>query len=72
MYPSEEILESLPSIVNLLLINPVPNSILFFRVLKEPIVLLVNAYALLLSPSVFRFIVAPKAEAPFVEDPTPR
>ena len=72
MYPSEEILESLPSTTNLPLINPVPNSTLFFKVLNEPIVLLVNAYAFLLSPSVFRLMVAPKAEAPLVDDPTPR
>ena len=67
MYPSEEILDNLASKANLLFIKPDPNSILFFNVLYDPILLLVMAYALVFNPIVWRLILAPKAAAPFVD-----
>ena len=50
---------------------PVPKLALLLKVLKEPIVFLELKYGNGLIVLVFKLIVPPKAEAPFVEVPTP-
>ena len=64
-------LDNLPSKLHFPLINPVPNSILFFKELYEPTELFSVTYFFDLSPFVFRFTEPPKADPPLVEVPTP-
>ena len=71
IYPSELIWDNLPEKVKLLLSSPEENCSVFFKVLKLPILEASDAKASFFTESVCKFKLAPNAEEPFVEVPTP-
>ncbi len=72
MNPSDTIRDNRVSTDHLPSIRPVPAITLFFRVLKEPKEALVSANASLRRVLVWIFRLAPNADEPLVEVPTPR